>query len=91
MVRVELVYVASTKSVIQLKLNLNPGATVADAIHSSGIYDLHPETKDMPVGIYAELVAMDRVVKDGDRIEIYRPLTVDPKEKRRLRARVKRG
>ena len=85
MVKAELVYVAENKKVVHLKMSLDDGATVADAIRLSKIYELHPETKDMPVGIYAEIVAMDRVLHDGDRIEIYRPLTVDPKEKRRQR------
>jgi putative ubiquitin-RnfH superfamily antitoxin RatB of RatAB toxin-antitoxin module len=39
------------------------------------------------VGIYSKIVAKDTPLRDGDRIELYRPLAIDPKEKRRLLAR----
>ena len=38
------------------------------------------------VGIFSRKVPLDHVLRDGDRIEIYRPLTADPKEMRRQRA-----
>jgi len=87
MVKIELIYVAKDKTTLQLKMDLKPGATIATALSESGIYDLHPETKNMAVGIYAQQVPLDTVLKDGDRIEIYRPLSLDPKENRRQRAR----
>ena len=93
MVNVELVYVTLEKHTVHLTLELKSGSTVIDAVNHSGIYRAHPETKGMPVGIYAQLVALDTVLKDGDRVEIYRPLALDPKEKRRQKARLdkKRG
>ena len=42
-----------------------------------------------PVGVFGERVAGDRLLEDGDRVEIYRTLDVDPKEARRLRAGAK--
>lgn len=86
MVKVELIYSAADKSLVHRALSLPLGATVADAIHQSGVLLTHPEVKDLPVGIFAKIVTRDRVLKPGDRIEIYRPLTLDPKEKRRQRA-----
>ena len=88
MAKVELIYVTSDKVTIHLAMNLNSGATVSDALIASRIHDTHPETKNLPVGIYAKQVALDQILKDGDRIEIYRTLLLDPKEKRRLKAHV---
>ncbi|WP_454786137.1 RnfH family protein [Legionella sp. WA2024007413] len=86
MVKVELVYVAIDKTVQHRVLELEPGATVLDALNVSGIYEDYPETQGMSVGIYAKQVSLEQVLQEGDRIEIYRPLVLDPKEKRRQKA-----
>ena len=88
MVKIELVYVAKDRTTVQIKMNIKQGSTVAEAIMESGIYKSHPEARDLPVGIYAKQVSLETVLKDGDRIEIYRPLALDPKEKRRQRAKL---
>lgn len=90
MVKVELVYLAKEGPGFFLELSLPTGATVGEALSQSKIYELHPETKSLAVGIYAQLVTEDRVLRDGDRIELYRPLLIDPKEKRRQVAKVKK-
>lgn len=87
MVSVELVYIPPGKKPVHRHLVLAPGATVADVLHQSHILQSHPETEGMPVGIFAKPATLTTVVKTGDRIEIYRPLLIDPKEKRRQRAR----
>jgi putative ubiquitin-RnfH superfamily antitoxin RatB of RatAB toxin-antitoxin module len=72
----------------ELPVRLSAGATVADAIRGSGVLERHPEI-DLAVnktGIYGVLCELDRRVAPGDRVEIYRPLKVDPKENRRRRA-----
>lgn len=51
-------------------------------------FDINPE--DAPLGVYAERVTDDYVVKDGDRVEIYRPLQQDPMDLRRKRAQQSR-
>lgn len=86
MVRVELIFIDQDNSTISHKLDLNAGATVADAIEQSGIYRSHPHTQNLPLGIFAKPVALDCLLKDGDRVEIYRLLARDPKEKRRQQA-----
>ncbi|QMT61370.1 RnfH family protein [Legionella sp. PC997] len=86
MVKVELVYVAFDKTVQHRVLELKQGATVLDALNASGIYEDYPETQGMSVGIYAKQVSLEQVLQEGDRIEIYRPLVLDPKEKRRQKA-----
>lgn len=87
MVLIELVYITVGKHTVHRTLELKPGSTVIDALNASGIYNSHPETKNMPVGIYAKQVSLNTVLKEGDRVEVYRPLVLDPKEIRRQRAR----
>lgn len=90
--RVEVVY-ASRNRQARYALRVNEGATVADAIRASGILETFPEI-DLArnrVGIYANLVRPDQPLRDGDRVEIYRPLNTDPKEARRNRTARARG
>ena len=87
MVTIEVVYVALDKTAVHLTLTLQSGATVIDALNASELFTTHPETKGLPVGIYAKQVSLDAVLKEGDRLEIYRPLVLDPKENRRKKAR----
>ena len=64
------------------------GITVAEGIQISGVLNKHPEI-DLNVnklGIFGKLTKADSVLRDKDRIEIYRPLIADPKEVRRRRA-----
>ena len=62
---------------------------VIDAIKKSSILLYFPEINlsKNKVGIYGKLVELDHIVKNNDRIEIYRPLSIDPKKARRVRAR----
>ncbi len=62
--------------------------TIAAAIKLSGILEKHPEIdpEKTKVGIFGKLSKADTVLRDKDRIEIYRPLIADPKEVRRKRA-----
>ena len=63
------------------------GMTVNDALNQSGmIYELDPALH-LCTGIFSKLVDLTSLVQPGDRIEVYRPLTRDPKETRRKRAR----
>jgi putative ubiquitin-RnfH superfamily antitoxin RatB of RatAB toxin-antitoxin module len=87
MVKTELVYVTKDRVTVQIRMDLEEGATVAQALIASDIYNLYPETKDLPIGIYAKQVSLDTILRDGDRLELYRLLVLDPKEKRRQLAR----
>lgn len=64
------------------------GATVAQAIKLCGILEKYPEIDltTSKLGIFGKLAQPDTVLRDRDRIEIYRPLLADPKEVRRKRA-----
>jgi putative ubiquitin-RnfH superfamily antitoxin RatB of RatAB toxin-antitoxin module len=79
---------AVPESQMLVELRLAPGATVADAIAASGLIDAFPKhaLNTLPVGIWGRLTEADQVLKDGDRVEIYRQLPVDPMESRRLKA-----
>ena len=68
-----------------VELDVDAGATVADVIAASGIASRFPdEALDrLPVGIWGRLAEPESVVGAGDRVEIYRPLEMDPKEARR--------
>ena len=71
-----------------LSVVVSAGSTIEVAIRRSGILDLFPEidlTKQN-VGIFSKQKLLSDEVKAGDRIEIYRPLTTDPKEARRKKA-----
>lgn len=70
-------------------VRLPSGATAADALRACGLLDKHA-IADARIGIYGNVVAADTRLADGDRVEIYRPLKLDPKEARRRRALKKR-
>ena len=86
MVAVELVFVPADKTIIHKHISLTDGATVADAIVASGILKDYPEAKSLSVGIFSRPVTPETQLKSGDRIELYRPLLIDPKENRRKRS-----
>ena len=87
-IRVSVVY-ADPDAVFDVALALPAGATVADAISRSGIHEQRPAIaiRADRLGVFARKVAFDTPLRDGDRVEIYRPLRIDPKEARRRRAR----
>ncbi len=69
-------------------IELPEGACVQQAVESSGLLQKHPEI-DLArnkLGVFAKLVKSDQVLRDRDRVEIYRALIADPKEVRRQRA-----
>jgi putative ubiquitin-RnfH superfamily antitoxin RatB of RatAB toxin-antitoxin module len=90
-VRVTVVYCAPGCEDIT-ELRLPAGATARDAIGAAGVLQRRPEIAAGPpdVGIRGRPCALTQALEDGDRVEIYRPLTVDPKEARRVRAEVRR-
>ena len=88
MMTVMVAYAPSNVCQQELTVELKPHSNVAMAIRRSGILEQFPDIPfpDIQVGIYSRAVNLDTEVHDGDRIEIYRPLLIDPKEARLLRA-----
>ncbi len=82
--RVEVAYARADRQFV-IPVELDPGATLVDAVAASGILARCPEIdlEKNRVGVFGKLAKLDRIVRDGDRIEIYRPLIGDPKEIRR--------
>ncbi|HZA96863.1 MAG TPA: RnfH family protein [Burkholderiaceae bacterium] len=73
------------------ELQVPPGSTVRDAIEAAQIRVRRPELKDsVDPGIWGRRCSLDQLLTDGDRVELYRPLTIDPMEGRRARAELRR-
>ncbi|MBS0432578.1 MAG: RnfH family protein [Proteobacteria bacterium] len=70
------------------ELELPQGARVEDAISASGVRAAWPQLSidDAHVGIFSRKASLHTRLRDGDRVEIYRPLKIDPKDARRKRA-----
>lgn len=86
-VRIEVAYARPDRAFC-IPLQVNAGTTVAEAIQESGLLEQCPEIdlSVQKVGIFARPCDLNDPVSDGDRVEIYRPLQVDPREARRRRA-----
>ena len=76
----------------QADLQLPLGASVRDALLCSGLCPQAAQGEGAPlkVGVWGQLRALDHVLRDRDRVEVYRPLQIDPMEARRLRHRQQR-
>lgn len=68
-------------------VDLRDGATLGEAIEASGVLKQHPEIdlSTQKVGVFGKLKPLDAMLVDLDRVEIYRPLKVDPKTARQRR------
>lgn len=68
-----------------IEVTLKEGATLADAIEASGLSARFPEEQidKLPAGVWGRPVGGDHILRDGDRVEIYRPLEIEPREARR--------
>lgn len=78
---------------IVVPLTLDQGATVGEAVDRSGLPERFPELEIRPerLGVFGVHRSPDDPVRNGDRVEIYRPLKIDPKVARRLAAEAKKG
>lgn len=87
LINCEVAYALPTQQAI-VEIAIKPGATVEEVIQASGILQQFPDIdlSSTKAGIWSRVVKMRDTVKDGDRIEIYRPLIADPKEIRKRRA-----
>lgn len=71
----------------RVALRLPAGSTVADALAASGLLQRHPQAEALVPGIWGRKAEPSTVLRDQDRVELYRPLLCDPKEARRQRYR----
>jgi putative ubiquitin-RnfH superfamily antitoxin RatB of RatAB toxin-antitoxin module len=86
-IKVEVLHALPQEQVL-LTVEVPQGSTVEEALKTSGILEKYPsiDLGSNKVGVFSKLSKLDTVVRDKDRIEIYRPLIADPKEVRRKRA-----
>ena len=84
---IEVCYATATKQILR-PLRVAQGTTVLTALQQSGILEdcFDIDITRQAVGIFSRIVALTDCVQAGDRLEIYRPLQIDPKTARRLRA-----
>lgn len=87
MLKVEVCYALPEKQML-IPVTLAQGSTLQQALEASGILAKHPEIdlQKNKFGIFAKLSKPDTLLRDRDRVEIYRPLIADPKEVRKQRA-----
>lgn len=86
-IAVEVVYALPERQEL-IQLRLPSGSTLQQAVEASGLLQKFPEIDlaKNKVGIFGKLSKTDTVLRDRDRVEIFRPLLADPKEVRRKRA-----
>jgi putative ubiquitin-RnfH superfamily antitoxin RatB of RatAB toxin-antitoxin module len=86
-IRIEIVYAEQQRS-IDKSLNVEQGALIADALKLAALDEDFQgvDLANATVGIFGSVASRDRPLKEGDRIEIYRPLAEEPKLARRKRA-----
>lgn len=87
-IRVAVAWSPKAGVAFEIALELPAGATALDAVRASGLLagEAGIDISTQPVGIWGRVAALDSVLTDRDRVEIYRPLAINPKEARRRRA-----
>ena len=88
MIAVEVAYASEDRQAL-IEVLVSPGATLRDVVEASGILESFPEIDldKASVGIFSKPARLGDPVSEHDRVEIYRPLQMDPKEARRQRAK----
>ena len=90
---IEVIYSPRAGEFDSVHVSLAPGACVRDAVLQSGLLARHPEIdlQRHKVGVWGKCRGLDETLRIADRVEIYRPLSVDPKEARRRRQMGQKG
>lgn len=85
--RVVVLHSPAAREVLEWSVTLPEGATARDAIEASGLAQARPgvDWRACGIGIWGRKAGAEHVLRDGDRVEVYRPLLVDPKLARRER------
>jgi len=88
LIEVEVAY-ARPEVQFLVALQVAAGTTAEQAVRQSGVLERFPEIDldRQAVGLFARVCALQQVLREGDRVEIYRPLKIDPKALRRQAAR----
>jgi len=91
MIQVGIAYATSIRQVWHY-VDLFMGATASEAITASGILNEFPEIdlKTQKIGVFGEIIDLDSLVQDGDRVEIYRSIIIDPEKLERKKYRMRK-
>ena len=86
-IKVEVAYALPDKQAI-VAVDVSPGTTALEAARQSGITEKFEgiDLDNAKLGIFSKVVSPTQVLREGDRVEVYRPLVADPKEVRKARA-----
>ncbi len=86
-IRVTVAYSPAPRRVDLRELTVRPGTTAGEALVASGLLESHPSLRDRPVplAVWGRAAAATQVLRERDRVEVLRPLQVDPKVARRER------
>ena len=93
LLRVRVVYALPHRQIV-VDVTLEEGATVGEAVAKSQLQQRDPQIASEPLtcAVFGRIVPLSEPLRDGDRVEILRPLLVDPKEQRRqLAARTRKN
>lgn len=89
MLTVFVAYSPAARHVEWIELRLDDGATAQTALAASGLVQRYAELggPDLKLGVWGRRCSLSQRLRDGDRLELYRPLRIDPKEARRARGK----
>lgn len=92
-ITVSVAYSPRAGVVDEVSVRLRAGSTLADALRASGLQQRYPahDLSRLPLGVWGALREAHGVLREADRVELYRPLEVDPKEARRRRQQAQHG
>jgi putative ubiquitin-RnfH superfamily antitoxin RatB of RatAB toxin-antitoxin module len=89
MPEIEIIYPKSRQEVVHVKIPYSSNLTISKALEISGLLIKYPEIISLSIGVFKEIKSLEALLKPYDRIEIYRPLLINPKDSRRARAKNK--
>jgi len=88
--KIEVAYAMPEKQYLFVE-EVADGATVEQVLQQSQLLKELPDLQIEKVGVFSQLVSLDTVLRDGDRIEVYRPLKADPRDRRRKKVEQERN
>lgn len=88
MLSIEVVYLSLNGQAV-IELNVPENTNLLEAIHLSKLLEKFPEIdlNQNKIGIFGKIASLETILQEGDRVEIYRPLLIDPKQKRLLKVK----
>ncbi|WP_019519309.1 RnfH family protein [Faucicola boevrei] len=91
--QIEVMFCPTPNEQLHQKLSVASGTTAQQAVEILGWWQQFPQIQDFAVGVFSHKIDWQTVLQDGDRLEIYRPLTINPMQKRakKMMLKAKKG